>query len=56
MALAAAEVAAQLDELQRKYRIMEGDRKSYAEEVQNVVRKQKPQIDQLKRENATVCF
>eukprot|EP00967_Tisochrysis_lutea_P023831 scaffold27379_cov24-Tisochrysis_lutea.AAC.1 len=30
---------------------MEGDRKSYAEEVQNVVRKQKAQIEKLKREN-----
>ena len=27
-------IAAELDELQRRYRIMEGDRKSYAEEVQ----------------------
>jgi len=48
---AGGDVAAQLDELQRKYRIMEGDRKSYAEEVQNVVRKQKSQIEKLKREN-----
>jgi hypothetical protein len=30
---------------------MEGDRKSYADEVQNVVRKQKAQIEKLKREN-----
>merc|ERR1719183_3084482 len=30
---------------------MEGDRKSYAEEVQAVVRKQKAQIEKLKREN-----
>ena len=44
-------VAAELDELQRRYRIMEGDRKSYAEEVQAVVRKQKAQIEKLKREN-----
>ena len=43
---------AELDELQRKYRIMEGDRKSYADEVQNVVRKQKAQIEKLKRENS----
>ena len=42
---------AELDELQRRYRIMEGDRKSYAEEVQTVVRKQKAQIEKLKREN-----
>jgi len=44
-------VDAELDELQRRYRIMEGDRKSYAEEVQTVVRKQKAQIEKLKREN-----
>ena len=44
-------IAAELDELQRRYRIMEGDRKSYAEEVQTVVRKQKAQIEKLKREN-----
>ena len=46
-----ASVDAELDELQRRYRIMEGDRKSYAEEVQAVVRKQKAQIEKLKREN-----
>ena len=44
-------VDAELDELQRRYRIMEGDRKSYSEEVQTVVRKQKAQIEKLKREN-----
>jgi len=32
--------------------MMEADRKLYADEVQNVVRKQKAQIDKLKRENA----
>ena len=48
---ALASVDAELDELQRRYRIMEGDRKSYAEEVQAVVRKQKAQIEKLKREN-----
>ena len=48
---ALASVDAELDELPRRYRIMEGDRKSYAEEVQAVVRKQKAQIEKLKREN-----
>ena len=33
----------ELDELQRRYRMMEADRKLYADEVQNVVRKQKAQ-------------
>ncbi len=46
-----ANIDAELDELQRRYRMMEGDRKSYADEVQNVVRKQKAQIEKLKREN-----
>ena len=41
----------ELDELQRRYRMMEADRKLYADEVQNVVRKQKAQIEKLKREN-----
>ena len=44
-------VEGELDELQRRYRMMESDRKAYADEVQNVVRKQKAQIDKLKREN-----
>ncbi|KAL1524689.1 hypothetical protein AB1Y20_019575 [Prymnesium parvum] len=46
-----ASVEAELEELQRRYRMMESDRKAYADEVQNVVRKQKSQIDKLKREN-----
>jgi len=49
---APSSVEAELDELQRRYRMMESDRKAYADEVQNVVRKQKSQIDKLKRENA----
>ena len=32
--------------------MMEADRKLYADEVQNVVRKQKAQIEKLKRENS----
>jgi len=51
MADSAITISAELDELQRRYRIMEGDRKSYAEEVKNVVMKQKAQIEKLKREN-----
>mmetsp|Transcript_33531 Transcript_33531/g.83551 ORF Transcript_33531/g.83551 Transcript_33531/m.83551 type:complete len:550 (+) Transcript_33531:105-1754(+) len=45
-------VEAELDELQRRYRIMEGDRKAYAEEVQNVLRKQRSHIDKLGKENS----
>ena len=44
------------DELQRRYRMMEADRKLYADEVQNVVRKQKSQIEKLKRENAQLRY
>ena len=48
---ATSNIDAELDELQRRYRMMEGDRKAYADEVQNVVRKQKAQIEKLRREN-----
>lgn len=51
---AAVGVESELDELQRRYRMMESDRKAYADEVQNVVRKQKGQIEKLRRENATL--
>eukprot|EP00128_Syssomonas_multiformis_P012257 Colp12_sorted_trinity150504_noHs@18467 len=37
----------ELAKLQRQYRIMEGDRKAYSEESQNVIRKQKATIDKL---------
>ena len=45
-------VAMQLEELQKKYKIMENDRKSYADEVANVLKKQKAQLDKLKRDNS----
>jgi len=48
----ATSLEGELDELQRRYRMMEADRKLYADEVQNVVRKQKAQVDKLKRENS----
>ena len=38
---------AELAKLQRQYRIMEGDRKAYCEESQNVIRKQRAQIAAL---------
>jgi hypothetical protein len=44
------EAALELAELQRKYRIMEGDRKSYTEESSNLIRKQRATIDKLKAE------
>ena len=43
--------ALQLAELHRKYRIMEGDRRQYSEESQNVIRRQRAAIDKLKSDN-----
>ncbi|XP_014665796.1 PREDICTED: coiled-coil domain-containing protein 63-like [Priapulus caudatus] len=40
----------ELARLQRQYRIMEGDRKAYCEESQNIVRKQRFAIEQLEKE------
>ncbi|KAJ8321073.1 hypothetical protein KUTeg_002660 [Tegillarca granosa] len=40
----------ELIKLQRQYRIMEGDRKAYTEESQNVIRKQRSEISQLEAE------
>ena len=48
----ASTLESELDELQRRYRMMEADRKLYADEVQNVVRKQKAQIEKLKRDSS----
>ncbi|CAK8690630.1 coiled-coil domain-containing protein 63-like isoform X2 [Clavelina lepadiformis] len=40
----------ELEKLQRKYRIMEGDRQAYALESQDVIRKQLAEIENLERE------
>ncbi|XP_077862727.1 coiled-coil domain-containing protein 63-like [Saccoglossus kowalevskii] len=45
---------AELAKLQRQYRIMEGDRKAYNEESQNIIRKQKAQIESLRKEKAEI--
>jgi len=37
--------------LQQEYRIMEGDRKAYSEESQNIIRKQRAAITTLQAEN-----
>lgn len=44
----------QLADLQRKYRIMEGNRKSYSDDSQNVIKKQRVAIEQVKEENAAL--
>ncbi|RDD40524.1 Coiled-coil domain-containing protein 63 [Trichoplax sp. H2] len=44
-------VEQELAKLQRQYRIMEGDRKAYSEESQNLIRKQRASILALQKEN-----
>lgn len=51
MARTNAEIEAELQELTRKYRIMEGDRKSYAEQSQATIRKQKLTMEKLQADN-----
>mmetsp|Transcript_37189 Transcript_37189/g.91942 ORF Transcript_37189/g.91942 Transcript_37189/m.91942 type:complete len:559 (-) Transcript_37189:205-1881(-) len=46
-----SEVETQLAELHRKYRIMEGNRKSYSEDSQNHIRRQRQTIEKLKADN-----
>ena len=41
-----------LEELRRKYKIMEGNRKSYVEDAQNHIRRQRQTIDKLKFDNS----
>ena len=41
----------QLAELQRKYRIMEGNRKSYSEDSQKTIVQQRQTIEKLKQDN-----
>jgi len=44
-------VQSELDELQRKYRMMEVNRKTYNEDSQNTIRMQRQQIEKLKKDN-----
>ena len=41
----------ELVRLQQEYRVMEGDRKAYSEESQNIIRKQREAIEALQAEN-----
>ena len=41
----------QLADLQRKYRIMEGNRRSYSEDSQKAITQQRQTIQRLKEEN-----
>jgi len=44
-------VQTELDDLQRRYRMMEVNRKTYNEDSQNTIRIQRNQIDKLKKDN-----
>lgn len=44
-------VDAELAELHRKFRLLEGERKAFAEESQNTLRKQRISLEKLKKEN-----
>lgn len=44
-------VQGELDDLQRRYRLMEVNRKTYNEESANTIRMQRQQIDKLKKDN-----
>eukprot|EP01006_Ploeotia_vitrea_P030063 TRINITY_DN62522_c0_g1_i1.p1 TRINITY_DN62522_c0_g1~~TRINITY_DN62522_c0_g1_i1.p1 ORF type:complete len:546 (-),score=352.04 TRINITY_DN62522_c0_g1_i1:483-2120(-) len=45
------DVQGELDELQRRYRLMEVSRRTYNEDSQNTIRMQRQQIDKLKKDN-----
>lgn len=40
----------EMQKLARQLRVMEGDREAYTQETQNLIRKQKAEMDQLERE------
>jgi len=47
-----SDVELQVAEIQRKYRIMEGSRRSYSEDSQSTIRRQRATIEQLKADNS----
>lgn len=49
-----ADVEQQLADLHRKYRIMEGNRKSYSEDSQNIIKRQRAAIEKLKQDSAAL--
>mmetsp|Transcript_2665 Transcript_2665/g.3018 ORF Transcript_2665/g.3018 Transcript_2665/m.3018 type:complete len:559 (-) Transcript_2665:802-2478(-) len=51
---APSEVETQLAEMHRKYRIMEGNRKSYSEDSQVIIRRQRATIEKLKNDNISL--
>ena len=48
------EVEAQLEELQRRYRVMEGSRRSYSEDSQRLIGQQRQVIEKLRQDNDTL--
>lgn len=49
------EVQSEIQELRRKIRIMENDKKAYNEESQAMLKRQANFIDKLKEENRNYC-
>ncbi len=41
----------EIQELQRKFRVLENDKRAYSEDAQGVIRKQRATIEKLTREN-----
>mmetsp|Transcript_22591 Transcript_22591/g.31476 ORF Transcript_22591/g.31476 Transcript_22591/m.31476 type:complete len:541 (-) Transcript_22591:280-1902(-) len=48
------EMEVQLADMQRKYRIMEGNRKNYSEDSQGIIRRQRATIDKVKLDNESL--
>ena len=46
----------QLDELQKRFRLLDGDRTAYYETSQYTIRQNKEQIAQLKKDNTDMSF
>ncbi|KAK3273593.1 Outer dynein arm protein 1 [Cymbomonas tetramitiformis] len=49
-----SEVETQLVELQRKYRVMEGNRKAYSDDSQSIIKRQRATIEKLKLDNSSL--
>merc|ERR1712196_326068 len=47
-------VEQEIAELQRKFRVLENDKRAYSEDSQGIIRKQRSTIEKLTRENRTM--
>ena len=50
-----SEVQTEIQELKRRIRIMENDKKAYQEESEQMLKRQANLIDKLKGENRSLC-